>query len=355
MSDRTVLTVLSSALALGGLFTLGAGCGGPVAATDAGPVDTGVVTPREDAFVPRDASMRDTNVFVDSGIDTYELQQTAEDGFINAFCACVVSRPDSMTTMDECLEINGGDPIIDTCDELGYRATMGLFDRYAYCRAEALGVARDCIAASDCTVEAVEACQGPLTTANMTTCPAFLTNPGREAYTPPYTSCIEEMLSGPPGECPETLTAVSTTGASVFMGTTDLQGDDTNPDCDDTTGYAPDRGYLWAAPASGTYTIDTIGSDFDTILYVRDECLSATSIACNDDVDPGVMRASTLEVTLTAGQEVVIIVDGWQNEHGNFVVNITPGALDDAGTPGPDAGVVDDAGGGGMDAGVDAG
>jgi hypothetical protein len=65
------------------------------------------------------------------------------------------------------------------------------------------------------------------------------------------------------------------------------------------------------------------------------------------------MRQSTLEVTLTAGQEVVIIVDGWENEHGNFVVNITPGATSDAGV-GPDAAVDVDAATG-MDAGVDAG
>lgn len=351
MANRTVSRGLSSLLVLGGLFSQLVACGGGTTTpTDAGPVDTG--SSETDAFVERDAATRDTGARVDSGIDTYDLQQTAEMGLTTAFCTCYVSRnPD--TTMADCLMANEGDPIIDTCDELGYRATAGLFDRYAYCRAEALDAATACIAASDCSEAAVMTCQGPLTTANMTTCPAFLTDPGREAYTPPYTMCIEEMLSGPPGECPETLTAVSTVGAAVFMGTTDLQGDDTNPDCDDTTGYAPDRGYLWAAPAAGTYTIDTIGSEFDTILYVRDECLSATSIACNDDIEAGVMRQSTLEVTLTAGQEVVIIVDGWENEHGNFVVNITPGATSDAGV-GADAAVDVDAATG-MDAGVDAG
>jgi hypothetical protein len=337
MSNRAVFTSTSGILALGGLFTLLGGCGGPAATPDAGTTaDTGTVV-MEDAFVPRDSPMRDTNARVDSGVDTFDLQAMAESGFTNAFCACVVARPDSMTTMDECLMTNAGDPAVTACDEIGFRATMGLFDLYAYCRADALDAARDCIAASDCTVDAVNACQDTLGTAN-TTCAGMLTDPGREAYTPPYTMCIEDMISGPPGECPETLMAVSTTGASVFSGTTDLQGDDTNPDCDDTVGYAPDRGYLWEAPADGTYTIDTFGSDFDTILYVRDECLSATSIACNDDLDPGVMRQSTVDVTLTMGQQVVIIVDGWENEHGNFVVNITPQDSGDAGVV-PDAAV----------------
>ena len=367
MSTRTVTRALVTATLLGGLFSQVLACSTPPApgpGNDASmpAVDMGVTT-MPDAFTTRDAPMRDMSTMPDTGVDTFDLMQTAEDGFTNAFCVCVVGRPMSMTTMAQCVMLNAGDSALNACDELGYRATMGLFDRYGRCRAEALDAARTCIAASDCTVAAVDACQMTLTTATgMTGCGMYLTTAGRDAYTPPFNMCVETMISGPPGACPESLTAVSTIGPSVFSGTTDLAGDDTDAEaaCDATVGFAPDRGYLWAAPAAGTYTIDTIGSAFDTILYVRGECLLPTSLACNDDIVPGVMRQSTVEVTLTAGQEVVIIVDGWQNEHGAFVVNITPGSTSDSGVPSPDSGVAVDAGTGAdsgvrMDAGVDTG
>ena len=97
------LARLASALALGGLFSQLVGCGGPTPATvDSGtpPVDPGTVV-REDAFVARDAPMRDTNARVDSGIDTYDLQETAEDGLTNAFCVC--SLFSAWSNMTECL------------------------------------------------------------------------------------------------------------------------------------------------------------------------------------------------------------------------------------------------------------
>ena len=48
---------------------------------------------------------------------------------------------------------------------------------------------------------------------------------------------------------------------------------------------APDITFFYVAPRAGTYTIDTIGSNFDTVLSVRDA--GGAEVACNDDIIPG--------------------------------------------------------------------
>src|SRR5437899_115849 len=45
---------------------------------------------------------------------------------------------------------------------------------------------------------------------------------------------------------------------------------------------APDATFLYTAPVTGSYTIDTAGSSFDTILSVRSTC-AGSELACNDD------------------------------------------------------------------------
>lgn len=58
----------------------------------------------------------------------------------------------------------------------------------------------------------------------------------------------------------------------------------------------------WTAPSSGNYLIETNGSNFDTVLYVRDGC-EGSELLCNDDSD-GLNAGGSL--SLTAGQSIVI-------------------------------------------------
>src|SRR5207302_907476 len=46
---------------------------------------------------------------------------------------------------------------------------------------------------------------------------------------------------------------------------------------------APDVAFQWTAPGTGTFQIDTHGSDFDTILWVLDGTCTGRELACNDD------------------------------------------------------------------------
>jgi hypothetical protein len=86
--------------------------------------------------------------------------------------------------------------------------------------------------------------------------------------------------------------------------------------------YAPDKIYRYVPNYTATYSFDTFGSTYDTQIYVNTggACPGTTQVACNDD-----MYGSQSQVLLTmnAGQEYFIIVDGFQGYSGNFVLHLT--------------------------------
>lgn len=100
-------------------------------------------------------------------------------------------------------------------------------------------------------------------------------------------------------------------------GNTTNQVNDTTPSCIGF-GTAPDVALQWTPPADGTYTIDTFGSSYDTSLYVYDQCGGA-QIACNDD--SGGLQ-SQVQVTVTGGIPLIVVVDGYSAGSGAFVLNI---------------------------------
>lgn len=75
--------------------------------------------------------------------------------------------------------------------------------------------------------------------------------------------------------------------------------------------------YSWTAPGAGTLTVDTLTSDFDTLLavYTGTSVSALTPIASSDDVSGGV--TSKLSFAAAAGTTYRIAVDGWQ--HGGTV------------------------------------
>jgi hypothetical protein len=108
----------------------------------------------------------------------------------------------------------------------------------------------------------------------------------------------------------------SATGNAVASGSTVGETNDQDPSC--AMSSAPDVAFVWTALVGGTYTFDTVGSSFDTVLFVREDCVGA-ELACNDDA---VMLQSQVAVDLMAGQSVTVVVDGWGNSTGNYVLNI---------------------------------
>lgn len=82
--------------------------------------------------------------------------------------------------------------------------------------------------------------------------------------------------------------------------------------------------YRWAAPAAGSVTITTAGSDYDTLLavYTGNSVNTLTTIVKNDDVNPGGGDfSSSVTFSATAGTTYKIAVDGWNGDAGNISLN----------------------------------
>ncbi|MCP3168530.1 hypothetical protein [Myxococcus qinghaiensis] len=82
---------------------------------------------------------------------------------------------------------------------------------------------------------------------------------------------------------------------------------------------APDMVYLWRAPSTGMFSFTTLGANFDTVLEVRPYNSTTQSLACNDDIGPG-NQQSVVDVPLTSGQVVQIIVDSYGSQCGNYML-----------------------------------
>ena len=103
----------------------------------------------------------------------------------------------------------------------------------------------------------------------------------------------------------------------TVTGSTSGQGNDENPaTC--AFSNAADYIFQWNPPADGTYEIDLAGSSYDTVLYVLSSC-GGPEIACNDDYFG---LQSRVQVTATAGEPLIIVVDGYSSSTGSFTLNI---------------------------------
>src|SRR5438874_6462 len=99
-----------------------------------------------------------------------------------------------------------------------------------------------------------------------------------------------------------------------------------------SSGTSPEQVFQWTPTVSGTATIQTCGAgtNFDTVLYIRNgSCATGSELpgGCNDDActnSTGLLRASRLTPTVTAGQTYFIIVDGYSTSSGSFTLSVTP-------------------------------
>ncbi|MHC4839110.1 MAG: hypothetical protein ACYTF3_13180 [Planctomycetota bacterium] len=82
-------------------------------------------------------------------------------------------------------------------------------------------------------------------------------------------------------------------------------------------GDAPEQVVRFESPARATWTFETVGSDYDTVLYVRRVCAQADSeITCNDDIMANALQSRVI-ADLAAGEVVYLVVDGF-NRGGAF-------------------------------------
>jgi len=82
--------------------------------------------------------------------------------------------------------------------------------------------------------------------------------------------------------------------------------------------------YTWTAPTSGKLTIDTAGSNFDTLLgvYTGTSVSALTLAASNDDVS-SLDHTSYLSFNAIAGQTYHIRIDGYNGAQGSIVMTLS--------------------------------
>lgn len=114
---------------------------------------------------------------------------------------------------------------------------------------------------------------------------------------------------------------MSTVGASVTTGTTVGDDEDFDLSCGGAAGSV-DHVIRFSSPATDSFTFDTVGSDFDTVLAALDTCDADSSLACNDDT---VGTMSEVTVDLVQGQEIFLVISGYDGETGSFVLNVAQG------------------------------
>lgn len=80
--------------------------------------------------------------------------------------------------------------------------------------------------------------------------------------------------------------------------------------------------FVWTAPSGGTWSFDTGGSTFDTLLavYRGTQVTTLTPVAENDDVPDLANRASRVSFAVEAGARYAIAIDGYVGLAGDFIL-----------------------------------
>jgi hypothetical protein len=83
--------------------------------------------------------------------------------------------------------------------------------------------------------------------------------------------------------------------------------------------------YSWTAPSTGVVSIDTHGSNFDTLLgvYTGTSVAALTTVASNDDDPAGGTTTSKVTFATTAGTTYQIAVDGYGGVSGSITLNLS--------------------------------
>ena len=132
---------------------------------------------------------------------------------------------------------------------------------------------------------------------------ATTTGPGESTGEPPL-ACVDGVLDPP-------------LGAGLVEVDVAPAGDDFTGSCGGAG--SADVAYQWDAPYDGFFVLDTEGSDFDTLLYLFDDC-GGNELSCNDNTEGSV--SSRVVAPFEQGDRVLVVVDGNAGESGQAVLNI---------------------------------
>ena len=106
-------------------------------------------------------------------------------------------------------------------------------------------------------------------------------------------------------------------GMNAFDTTGNTDSGFHDPSCEGRDGFT-DIWFVYTAAQTGIATVNTCGSDFDTVLRVLEgpDCATLTCLAGNDDAcatSSGSNFASEVQVPVVVGQQYFIHVEGWSS------------------------------------------
>ena len=118
-------------------------------------------------------------------------------------------------------------------------------------------------------------------------------------------SCVSEQIAHPG------------LGDALVTAETSVERDDFASSCGGAA--SSDVAYYWKAPFNDYYVFDTSEANYNTVLALYSEC-GGTELDCNQDT----AAALTSEIVrkFRAGDEVVVVVDGWSGEQGTAPLDI---------------------------------
>jgi hypothetical protein len=132
-----------------------------------------------------------------------------------------------------------------------------------------------------------------------------------------YTLNVSGVIAPP---CPSV--DLGSTVPQTVTGTTTGLGDFVGAPCGPSGGA--EATYSFTAPTDGVYVFDTFTSSFNTVLHVHDGTCGGPSLGCNDNTPtPGAALQSRVTTPLSAGQTVVVVVDGSGSNAGNYTLNVS--------------------------------
>ncbi len=236
-------------------------------------------------------------------------------------CECFYAD-DGYSSADECTEDNTF-PVVSRAVSCGDRAVAadrsGQIRAAMECLVEKTETRNACFRASGCDLDAIDACEDDFVFA-LAECPVPDAS-AEAAFDAALADCIGGGGGGDDPDfdvCPESSLG-SVTGDAVASGTTVGGDNDVAGSCGGSN--ANDAGFAWVAPSTGTVTFTTTGSDLDTVLHVHEgNSCAGVELACDDD--GGEVWDSSITLSVTEGDALVIVVDAFASDAGSYVLNI---------------------------------
>jgi hypothetical protein len=123
----------------------------------------------------------------------------------------------------------------------------------------------------------------------------------------------------------DTCATAPTIAPGDYSGDTASASNDGATSCGDSSS-TPDVWYRFTATSDLRLTVDSCGSDYDTVLSLHTGCpaTSGNELACNDD---SCGFGSRVRANLSSGQTVYIRVSGWQGHVGAYVLHVATGPI----------------------------